>query len=106
MKKLLIILFLILSLSAEAATIYPLQNEEGFFAKVWRCGWHLSCYKQKLGATITTIAATDLIKNSRATINTNPANLNSELLGVLTPARLTATSTSASSSITFGLEVY
>src|SRR3990167_6625960 len=62
--------------------------------------------ERKLGATITTIAGTDTIKNSRATINTNFANLNSEVLGVLTPARLTATSTSASSSITFGLEIY
>ena len=62
--------------------------------------------ERKLGATITTIAGTDTIKNSRATINTNFANLNSEVLGVLTPARLTATSTSATSTIQFGLEIY
>lgn len=62
--------------------------------------------EQKFGATITTIAGTDTIKDSRAVINTNFANLNSEILGVLTPARLTATSTSASSTIQWGLEVY
>jgi len=103
MKKF-IILLLLLAPAAHAATIYPVP--ESFFAKVWRCKWHISCYQQKLGATITTIAATDIIRNSRATINTNFANANSELLGVLTPARVTATSTSASSSIAWGLEVY
>ena len=62
--------------------------------------------EKKLGATITTIAGTDTISSSRSTINTNFANLNSEVLGVLTPARFTATSTTASSSIAWGLEIY
>lgn len=105
MKKLLII-FLLLAPIAQAAIIYPLPNEESFFAKVWRCKWHISCYQKKLGATLTDITSATLIKDYPAIQNTNNANVNAELLGVLTPARLTATSTSATSTIQWGLEVY
>ena|SRR3990167_475908 len=77
--KISLIIFLTLfSVTAHAATIYSLPDEEGFFAKVWRCTWHISCYKQKLGATITTINSSDTLKDSRAVINTNFSNLNSD----------------------------
>ena len=78
MKKILILLFIFSASIAHAATIIPLPYEEGLFAKVWRCKWRISCYQQKLGATITTIAATDTIRNSRSTINTNFTNLNND----------------------------
>ena len=105
MKKL-IFLLLLLSPIVHAVTIYPLPVDEGFFAKVWRCTWHISCYKQKLGATLTNITSATLIKDYPTIQNTNNNNINAELLGVLTPARFTATSTSASSSIAWGLEIY
>ena len=105
MKKLIFLLFIIAPI-ANAATIYSLPNEEGFFAKIWRCTWHISCYQQKLGATLTNITSSTLIKDYPAIQNTNNSNINAELLGVLTPARVTATSTTASSTFRFGLEVH
>jgi hypothetical protein len=71
----LISIILLFSLSASAAVIYPVQ--EGFFAKIWRCTWHISCYRT-LGASVTTIQGTDTLSSSRAVINTNFANLNSD----------------------------
>lgn len=105
MKKLIIILFLLAPIT-QAALIYPIPNQEGLFAKVWRCKWRVSCYQQKLGATLTNISSATLIRDYPSIQNTNNNNINSELLGVLTPARLTATSTTASSSVVWGLEVY
>jgi len=58
------------------------------------------------GATLTNLNSTDIISNFPTTHNTNMANINSELLGLLTPARFTATSTSATSTIQWGLEIY
>src|SRR3990167_2481458 len=58
------------------------------------------------GATLTTLNSTDIISNFPSVHNTNMANINSELLGVLAPNRVTATSTSASSTIQWGLEIY
>lgn len=105
------ILFFFFAVSVHAATIYEVPQDKGWFRnfleKIWECKWKLSCYgESKLGATITTINATDRISDSRSTINTNFANLNADVLGTLQPARLTATSTSASSTIQWGLEVY
>lgn len=102
--KILIIFFLLFSaVTAHATTIYPLP--ESFLAKIWRCKWHLSCYKEKLGATITTINASDLIKDSRSTINTNFSNLNSykienatsSVAAITTLSNLTETGVLASS---------
>lgn len=62
---------------ANAAEIFPLK--ESFWQKVGRCNINIFCYfRQNLGATITTINATDLISDSRSTINTNFSNLNSD----------------------------
>lgn len=86
MRKLLIILLLLISITAHAAEVIlipEISETQGFFtkivSKIKNCTWHLTCYFEKsTGATITTINATDLIRNSRATINTNFANLNSD----------------------------
>ena len=76
-RNLFILFVLVFAISSHAATIYPVPEDEGFFAKIWRCKWRISCYtEQKLGADITTIAGTDTLKDSRATINTNFTNLN------------------------------
>src|SRR3990167_11229886 len=69
------IFLLILSFSAHAVTILPVP--ESFWEKILRCTWHVSCYRHKLGVSITTIAGTDTLSGSRGTINTNFSNLNS-----------------------------
>ena len=68
---------------AVAAEIYEVKRDknvlEVFWEEVKECTWHLSCYSDDtFGTTITTINATDLIKDSRATINTNFSNLNTD----------------------------
>lgn len=81
-QKISIFIFLMFfAITAHAVNITPLEESafervEGFFSKVWKCKWRISCYKERLGVTITTIAATDLIRDSRAVINTNFSNLN------------------------------
>lgn len=85
--KTLIVLGLILTTTAHAATIYPmpLSPWQRIVNKVKTCKLDWSCYKNpNLGATITTINASDLISNSRAVINTNFTNLNTDKIEVST----------------------
>lgn len=81
-KTNLIILLLLFGISAHATTIIPLQPS--LWEKIKICKWHISCYSQKLGSTITTINATDQISASRAVINTNFSNLNTDKMEVST----------------------
>ena len=85
MKRLFTILFLTFSLTVSAASIAPLGGgqgippDESWLQKVLRCTWHVSCYQEKkFGSTITTLAATDKLSDSRAVINTNFSNLNAD----------------------------
>ena len=80
-KTNIIIALLLTAHIANAANILPVP--ESFLSKVWRCKWRISCYKT-LGATITTINGTDRLTDSRSTINTNFANLNSDKIEVST----------------------
>jgi hypothetical protein len=86
MKRLTPILFLLLAGVSHASTIYEVPDDfliqkESVFSMVKRCTWHFSCYRDgRLGSTITTINASDLIKDSRSTINTNFSNLNTDKL--------------------------
>lgn len=74
MKKLFLLFLILFALTVNATEIIPLP--ESTWEKIKRCTWHISCYRTPFGATITTIASTDKIKDSRATINTNFTNLN------------------------------
>ncbi|MBI1834000.1 MAG: hypothetical protein HYR90_04205 [Candidatus Andersenbacteria bacterium] len=83
-KIFLLIGLLFFAMSAHAVTIAEIPSwieetpkHESLLAKIWRCKFRISCYRQKLGVTITTIAATDRIRDSRTTINDNFTNLNS-----------------------------
>jgi len=81
MKKLFVLFFIFFALNIQAVTIYPIPEEQGFFSRAFsaikECKWHISCYfESRLGVTITTINATDTIKDSRPVINTNFSNLN------------------------------
>ena len=81
MKKLFVLFFIFFALNVQAVTIYPIPEEQGFFSRAFsaikECKWHISCYfESRLGVTITTINATDTIKDSRPVINTNFSNLN------------------------------
>src|SRR3990167_10073122 len=72
----------LLALQVSAATIHPLP-EPGFFANLKTrfeiCKFNIKCYfTTQLGSTITTINATDTIRNSRSVINDNFANLNGD----------------------------
>ena len=110
LKISLILILLSFAFTVLAADIIALPNyqlKESFFSKIWRCKWRVSCYFEKpLGATITTINATDLISASRATINTNFSNLNSGKIEVGTTSVASITTlgglTSASSLATLG----
>lgn len=99
------IFFLLLATSAHAVeikqlpeipdsiTISSAPQGESILGKIWRCKLSWSCYRSpRLGATITTINATDLISASRATINDNFAALNlSKLENASSTASLTIT---------------
>src|SRR3990167_1541421 len=100
----------LLALQVSAATIHPLP-EPGFFANLKTrfeiCKFNIKCYfTTQLGSTITTINATDTIRNSRSVINDNFANLNGDKMekSTTTLYQVTAANsiTSASSLATVG----
>ena len=82
MKKLFLLFIILFALTVNATEIIPLH--ESIWGKIKRCTWHVSCYRTSFGATITTIASTDKIKDSRATINTNFTNLNTDKIEIST----------------------
>ncbi len=91
MRKFLIFisLFLVLNI-ANATEIQLLQSDDliiqsntqpnkisQFFSKIWQCKWHLSCYSQNVGTTLTTILGTDTVKDAlKTTVNNNFSALN------------------------------
>jgi len=60
----------------------------------------------KLGATLTAITGSTRVSDLDTILTTNFGAINSEILGTITPARFTATSTTATSTIQWGLEIY
>ncbi len=82
--------------------VYTKEQADKYFAQ----GYKLDVRGQNLGTTITTINATDLIKDSRTTINTNFANLNSGKIEVSTttlPLLTTLSNLSTVGTITSGI---
>ena len=93
-KTSLLAIFLLLALGTQAASIYPIPTDESDFFTItglpqktwtWKCRLIIFCWPTRtLGATITTINATDRITDSRSTINTNFTNLNIDKIEVAT----------------------
>jgi len=82
-----ILIGLLLAANIQAAEITLLRPT--FFQRVvsaiQECTWHISCYfETRVGATITTILATDKISDSRTTINDNFTNLNNNKIEMST----------------------
>ena len=78
-------LSILFAVTAHAATVYPVPPSffERAIMKISSCTWRIPCYfRPNLGAAITTINATDRLTDSRAVINTNFANLNSDKIEV------------------------
>src|SRR3990167_11421183 len=108
MKKLFILFFITITFTANAATIYTIP--QGFFSRtlstIKECKLNIKCYfSSRLGAAITTIASSDLISSFPSSYNVTIDALNRTKLenasstGTLTFGYLTATSTTASSTL-------
>src|SRR3990167_3961815 len=102
----LILIFLALSVQAAEIKLIPVNTNDYFVVQgqpaqyEWKCTWFIFCHKvEKLGATITTINATDTLKDSRAVINTNFTNLNTDKIEVATTSIGNITTLSNLSSI-------
>ncbi len=79
-KIILVALFLI-AFSANATEIIPLKVVEQpniilrLFSKLWECKWHISCYSQKLGTTVTDISTATKFQDFPALYNANNLSL-------------------------------
>lgn len=81
MKKLLISIFLVSALSAQATSLIQIPKPEGYikhiFSKVIECKWHISCYMGKnLGTSLYSITGSTLVSDLDTYIMQNDNALN------------------------------
>ncbi len=77
MKKLLLLFLILWAGTASAVELQTIRLKLTLWEKITTCTWHISCYQQKFGTSISTITGTETVSYAlKTTVNNNFTALN------------------------------